>query len=304
MRKVGVLALAVAAALVAQEPVTVAYSSRPLLPHDIVPSLYQAFLIYDDGPNRLTVYNTHTGELVYTASVKNPPISGNARLTSIALTREGTAAVGIANLPGDDGYTGGVAFLDRSGVQIRFSSTGHFLPCHLTYDAKGSLWAFGVDVASDSQDYALVRRFDEKGNQTGAFLMRSSFPSAPFHCNRGLWTARASKDRVGAMAQFWNMAEPRESRGTLQQWVELDLDGKEIGRWTLGAEREGPAGGMAFTDDSGLFVEWRGEMRQLNRNDGVWRPARVQRRGLLLGAEGNQLVYAEGNGSRFVWIRP
>jgi hypothetical protein len=298
------LALGVAIVVGAEQPVTVAYSSRPFTTGEPVPALDQGYLFYNDAPNSLTLYRTHTGDRVYTASLKNPAISGNARITSAALTRDGAAAVGVAYLLGNNGYTGGLAFLDRTGAQIRFAGTGHFMPCHLTYDAKGSLWAFGTNVAPDNQDYAVARRFDENGKQTGAFLMRSSFPSEPFHCHRGLWTARASKGRVGAMAQVWNMAEPRERRGMLQQWVELDLDGKEIGRWTLGAERDGPAGGMAFTEDGRLFVDWRGEMMELDRKTAAWNRAAVQHRGILLGAEGNQLVYAENSGSRFVWIRP
>jgi hypothetical protein len=174
------------------------------------------------------------------------------------------------------------------------------MPCHLTYDAKGSLWAFGQTVAAGKEDDAVARRFDRQGKQTGAFLMRSTFPSGhdPFDCHRGLWTAGAAKDRVGAMAEVWNTAGPQ------QQWVELDLEGKEIGRWTLGSERDGPAGGMAFTAEGRLFVQWRGQLVELDRKTAAWKPAKVQHRALLLGAESNQLVYAEGNGSRFVWIRP
>ena len=86
--------------------------------------------------------------------------------------------------------------------------------------------------------------------------------------------------------------------------MELDLDGKEIGRWTLGAERDGPGDQMAFTEDGRLFVRWREQLLELDRKNAAWKPASVQHRALLLGAEGNQLVYAEGNGLRFVWIRP
>lgn len=301
MHRFAMMVLGVAVVL-AEEPARVAYGNRPFANHEPVPALDQNHLFFHEGPNSLTLYETHKGAPVYTTSLKEPQLSGNARITGAALARDGVTAVGVAFLPGKDGESGGLAFLDPRGAQIRFAGTGRFMPCHVTYDARGSLWAFGFEVAAGDSDYAVARRFDGQGKSAGAFLMRSTFAPIlnPFDCHRGQWTARTSNDRVGAMAEVWNARE----RFMEQLWVELDLDGKEIGRWMLGSEREGPAGGMAFTEDSRLFVRWRGQLLELDRKERMWRPAQVQRRGLLLGAEGNELVFTEGNGQRFVWVRP
>jgi hypothetical protein len=67
MRRLATLALAVAV-LIAEEPVNIAYGSRPFLANDPVPSLDQNHLFFHEGPNRLSLYNTHNGERVYTAS--------------------------------------------------------------------------------------------------------------------------------------------------------------------------------------------------------------------------------------------
>ena len=185
------------------------------------------------------------------------------------------------------------------------------MPSHVCVAPDGAIWSFGWQRSlikgdmEEENDYPQVRRFSRDGQQTGAFLPRSQFsPSMkPFPAYGGLWMARAAKDRVGSFAH-------RSQAGHREEWVELDLEGNLIGRWPLPAR---PGGGFAFTLSGDVYIvtprtaDRARELLRLNRDAGAWDvmseyPAA---RGLLLGAEGDDLVFTAPPtpGFRLQWFR-
>ncbi len=160
-------------------------------------------------------------------------------------------------------------------------------------------------MAEDREDYFQVRKFSKEGKQAGAYLPRSLFPGglAPFSGCRGLWLVRAVADRIGALAY-------RSDAGHQPEWVELNLDGKLIGRWKLGRDADG---GLAYTSDARLFARsWDRKsgkplLSRLDKDSSAWiavenpMPGDEFRAGLLLGADENDLVFAEPGGLRLRW---
>ncbi len=132
----------------------------------------------------------------------------------------------------------------------------------------------------------MARRFDGRGRETGAFLMRSTFAPGgltPFGCNSGSWTARASNERVGALSDSNTM-------GRQPMWVELDMDGKRpaAGNW---ARTERTAGWL-LPGMVACFARFRGQTMEFEREKLLWKrsPTQHPERALLLGADNNDLV--------------
>jgi hypothetical protein len=192
---------------------------------------------------------------------------------------------------------------------------------HLCFGLDSTIWASGLqrDAArrdiEDEQDYMIVRRWNAQGELTGSFVQRSSFPPglSPGGGFGGLWGIRASRGRVG-MRLFSGKSSER------MVWLELDDSGKELGRWTLPAEH---TDGMAFRGDQLYSVTstWnRGErtnvwmLNQLDRTTSKWHPVVTKEWtepggapgmfGVLIDADGDNLVMARQSGSVLEWIKP
>lgn len=205
------------------------------------------------------------------------------------------------------GIRTGLAFFDAAGRQIRFAPTGLYHPAHLCFDNRGRLWSFGWqrshtnNAMAETDDYAQVRRYDAMGRETGAFLPRSAFPGPenPFPGGPALWVARASDSTIGVHVYYGYARK-------LARWIELDYDGHLVGDWKTNLDH---SGGAAFTPDGRLFGrDWdpatkRTVFRQFDRATSSWLPIPFDPDpGLLLGADGPNLVFAGPNGLDLYWI--
>lgn len=276
-----------------------------------VPALDKGYLLFTDRANGVEVW-APDGQLVFQTAVINPP---TAHVMSAAIDRDGTVAVGVAYSAGK-GFAGGIAFLDRSGKQVRFVDTERYMPSHICFDLSHSvLWTFGwqrdslQNGSEDSEDYLMFRKFSLEGQQLGAYAKRSLFPKpglSPGGPVGGLWRLRVSADRVGALAYSGQT-------GGSSDWIELDLAGKLIGHWKLGSDTNG---GTAFTSASRLcrqtFRDKTPRVECFDRNTQAWKLAsnltitdeNGRALGILLGADGDNLVFGEGNGNiRLSWVR-
>ena len=165
----------------------------------------------------------------------------------------------------------------------------------------------------DRQDYLIIRRFNMQGRETGAFVMRSSFPPglSPGGPWGGLWGIRAAGDRIGAFMYSGKNGQPLV-------WLELDSSGNEQGRWTLPA---GSTGGRAFTkkalyavklksDQEKRVAVW--ELDALDKDTSAWKPVskveyswdNLRDGGMLMDADGEELVLAKEGGAILEWIKP
>ena len=274
---------------------------------NVVPTLDKGYLIeYPGVPSADVTLVRPDGTLAYTARVV-PPDGAGVIVGNGAVDRDGTLAVGVG-YEGPDGFAGGIAWFDSGGKQIRFVSTGRYVPSQLSFGADRSLWAIGgqrdavLRHHADSQDYMIFRKYSPEGKEVGAYLPRSAFPRGlePGSCGHGSWHLRVAKDRVGALM--------RSGKTSLNpEWVELDLSGNLIGRWNVDSLTR--LQGEAFTESGNLYAlvcqEDNFTLRVLNRKTGGFDavdfdvPSGL---GFLLGADGDNLVFHFQTPGRFRWV--
>ena len=275
-----------------EEPARVVTFGRSYL-SDPLPASDKGYLLFLDHSNGVEVWGPD-GQLAFQTRVNNPLSS---YVMSAAIDRDGSVAVGLAY-----DRSGGIAVLDRSGKQVRFTETGRYLPAHICFDSNHNLWTFGwqrdgvQSDAEDAEDYMLFRKYSPDGKQLGAFVSRSLFPRpglSPGSPSGGLWRLRVSDDRVGAVAYAGRTSETHE-------WIELSLEGRLIGRWKTGP---GKSGGMAFTSSNALCRQRIDhELSQLecfDRESKAWKPSGNDSPyfGILLGADGNDLIFGSNGGN-------
>jgi hypothetical protein len=97
----------------------------------------------------------------------------------------------------------------------------------------------------------------------------------------------AAKDRIGVLAQSG-------VRGSLQEWIELDLQGNLIGRWRLD---DSNFARVALTTDGRVYVQKSNgpsttRFFTLDRNTSTWKPVTPLTDYRFCGADGDQLVFA------------
>jgi hypothetical protein len=175
------------------------------------------------------------------------------------------------------------------------------MPAGLAFDQEHFLWVVGQGGKNDF----LVRKISKDGKEVEAYLPQSSFGGLAFSAGLGLWRVRAAKGTVGLLAYAGTDHE--------LEWVELDLEGKLLGRWTLGARNDG---GYAYTADGQLYAKsWdeKGKPRLavFDRAKRSWIPVQDRSVGagqdlsmhLLLGADQDDLVFAR-DGAQLIWVKP
>lgn len=301
----------------ALDTVRVVQSGRPFTAFTQIPIMDRGYLFFiTHNSPELDAY-TPDGRL-YFATVIQGPDGAVPQITDAAIDDRGNVAVSFVYGSIQTLFQGGLAFLDASGKQTATLSTGRYQTSHLCFSSGGSLWTRGWQRSvtanrSDSEDYFIIRRYDTQGRQTGGFVKRSSFPPglSPGGAWGGRWGIRASGDRIGAL-----MMSGQNSQRLV--WLELDTSGKELGRWTL---PPGHTSGMAFTRDAVYAVNttsdrdhrtsvW--ELDTLDKATSTWKPvSKVEYSwdhpcdcGILMTADGDDLIFAKTGGSTLEWIRP
>ena len=210
----------------------------------------------------------------------------------------GSAAVGVSARTGASGIISGILLLDRGGRQTRFIDTGRYLPDHLGIAPDGSIWTLGWQrdavstveglVRPDREDYMIVRHFSADGKQLNAYLPRSSFPRGLEPGGAGLGVLiGVSQDRVGIVASSGKTSANAE-------WVELDWNGNVLERSRIDDVLR--AVSLALTADDHVYLQgpkW-GQVYTLDHASHTWKSLQ-QGVGMLMGADGNNLVYRGEN---------
>jgi hypothetical protein len=181
--------------------------------------------------------------------------------------------------------TGSIALFKPDGSPAGQIVTSPYLPSQVSFAPDHSLWTLGTEdpraTGEPPADYFLLRHYSRAGELLGQFLPRSSFPadSEPVHLGEGFHMLRVANGRVGAVL---NGAGERRSRNL---WLEVDLNGAEIGRWD--AIRV-----AAITDSGVVYTQIGKQVSTLDHASGSWKPVQLSD-DFLLGAEGNTLVFLE-----------
>lgn len=260
-----------------------------LSPRNITPTFDKGYLfVYDT--RSIDVFGPDGSHLYDVAAVVENAKAAN--IVNAAADADGTTA-GAVKYFDDTTHKdrGGIAVFDSLGKQIRFFDTGLYHPTQIAFGPDHSIWTLGWpgnQVGRCPDDFLILRNYSQDGQELGAFLPRSSFDPHPDPIGPmvGMWELRVMGDRVGAVIYKSSIYAPDESPCKDMLWVETDLKGKELGRWNVGAKSP-----EAFTQSGGLFARMRGSLCIFDRGTKTWRKLAVPAEGILLGADGDSLVF-------------
>jgi hypothetical protein len=280
------LLLAAACFGFAQSPVreveTGAVISGPL------PGLANNHLYFIDMPDHVRVFSPNG----YSSIVIDLDGRGDERsyVQGIAIDSDGTIAVAWGTRRGPSG----IEVRDGSGTLLRTIDTGLFMPGSVAFDADHSLWSFGWQRAAKgsqvpARDFGMLRRYSAAGNQMAAFLPRSVFP-------KGLEPggAQAQEQRIHVMPDHLGLVAFSGETGNKQEWVEVDFNGKVLGRWRIDGNQFAC---VTPTSDGNVYATERDPKTQkdivvrLDRATSTWQPVATGAKGQLYGADGDRLIF-------------
>jgi len=267
------------------------YYQGPLAPLNTAPTFDRGYLaVYEQGG--FSLYGPD-GVPRYKAAPVVPGAS-SVFIGNVAVDAEGIAAVTLNYYvnSGEHGSkrAGGLALFDAQGKQVRFFSTGAYVPSQVAFAPDGSIYSLGylLNVRwAEHPDYDILRKYSREGEELLAALPRSSVDPNPKDSQpdpvpgfTGLWGLRVTADRIG----FWIFRDDLQRR----QWIEADLRGRPSGRWKLNQD----LGEFAVTSSGTLYANGYGHGgTRFDRKTSTWEPVPGMPDGMLLGADGNSLVF-------------
>jgi len=269
------------------------YYQGLLTPLNITPTFDKGYLFVHDA-YKIDVFGPGGSHLNDVAAVV-----AKAKVVNIinaAADADGTTAGAVEY--SFDGSTrtehGGIAVFDSSGKQERFFDTGLYFPTQVAFGPDHSIWTLGWPGIARrwSEDFCILRNYSRDGRELGAFLPRSSLPGEidPIGPMVGMWELRVIRDRIGAVIYESSVCCPEQSTRPPMLWVETDFKGKELGRWEVGLY-PAPA---AFTQSGGLYTRSDRSVSVFNRTTRTWCKVAMPADGILLGADGDSLVFLNG----------
>ena len=269
-----------------------------LVPQSIVPTFDKGYLLVYNF-EKIDVY-APDGSPLYSVSAEVP----NAKIANIqnaATDVDGTMA-GAVYYARERARGGGIVLFDRSGKQTRFFDTGKYWPTQVCFAPDHTIWTLGwqgPETSGPHDDYFVLRNYSQDGQELGAFLPRSTFEpeSDPVGPMIGGWRLRIMNNRIGAVFYGGMILGPRHKSRPMQ-WIEVDLKGKLLGRWEVGAEWPPEA----FTQSGALYTHSGDAVLVFDRSTKAWRPVAGTPAGFLLGADGNSLVFEVRGTSRLRWV--
>ena len=247
----------------------------------------------------LAVYDVDSSALIYApdGSLAFRFVPPRGSVHNVAVDVDGVTAFALANLGHVD--HGAISIVDARGTETQWIDTGDYVPSGLSFAPDHSLWAIGWkrELSSDTElpQYEILRHYARDGRELGRYLPRSSFaaefaaggPHPPAMGATGGWDLRVAGGRIGAWL--------RAKNETL--WVEADMSGKELGRWLLDGNPS------AIIADGTVYAGTAKGILALDRGSGQWRPTALHvPEGILLGAQGAQLVFAIRGAKRLLWV--
>jgi hypothetical protein len=240
----------------------------PITPLNITPTFNHGYLAaYDrDGVHIYAPDGTPS-------TVLNP----KGVIVNVDIDTDGSLAAAIE---GSQPSPGLIALFTSKGFLTTSIDTGAWHPSNIVFAPDHSIWALGSEeyLLSAKPDYFILRHYSPTGDLLSEFVPRSAFPaeSNPGQIFVGLWGLRAASGRLGMILR-------RAGDKKSDLWLETDLNGKEIGRWS-GTPR-------AFADNGSVYAPSPQGLTRLDKLTGAWTLVAQASKDVLLGAEGNTLVF-------------
>jgi hypothetical protein len=264
----------------AAEPVReVSYRGADLAPTNTRPTFDHGYLaVYDQ--DKINIY-APDGSFAFSFA---PPHGGLT--VSVAVDTDGTVAAAMGFVPPE--YGSGFALLDRTGALKTYTTTYPYAPTQVCFAPDHSVWTIGNVRTKETPDYFVLRHYSREGKEIGAYLPRSTLDKAeivePVENYVGSWSIRVANNRIGAYLNYGGHKE--------RMWIEVGLDGRELGRWKFPDGFDGSP--SAFTQSGAVYARGRFDVFLLDHSSRMWNPVSPASDGRLLGADGDNLVF---------WIR-
>jgi hypothetical protein len=248
-----------------------------------VPQWQNGFLVVtppeswsDSGEPNYKLYG-RDGRLRLSERLVMPQAPGS-RITAVAVAEDGSSAVAAEDV---------IALVDKSGKLERAWRISPAQAIDITLAPDRSVWVLAVSTTQDSE---LLRHHGRDGKLIGKFI-----PQPAPHDGWGYSEIHAIRDRVGAFLD------------STQEWIEIDpAAGKVLGRWKLPT----PIGTqgltrLVLTDAGRLYAVTKGrpDLYEFDRGGPRWKILN-QPHGVLLGTDGELLVFGSYRDRQLVWFDP
>jgi hypothetical protein len=259
------------------------YQADTLTPANITPTFDNGYLVVY-AIRSVLVYGPE-GTLAYTIAIPD-----GSHIPNVAVESDGTSAAAVHM----SGQKGRISILSRAGAQLTEIDTGQYQPSYVCFAPDHSIWATGAGVSSSVEEFFILRHYSRDGAEIERFLPRSSFQmrGEPAIDVTGFSGLRAAKNSLGLLIGYGGEGR----RPAL--FLETDLNGKELGRWL--ADFDGwPA---AFTPSGAVYAQQGGHILTLDRAGRTWNPTRIPTDGLLIGADGETLVFMVRGSPVLRWV--
>lgn len=280
------LSLALAGAGIAQTPVTALYENLPGA------ALYSnGYLLSWNSPEytQVTLYG-RDGKPVFSA----PEWRGGSSFVMWAVDSDGIVAGGYQPRRLMEGR---IDLLDPFGNVTCTINTGSYIPQQLVFAPDHTIWTAGYNAANGgTQDFNVLHHYARTGEALGESLpwsqISGDFQSPVIGTFAGGQLLYAGNDRIG-----WDAALHRGSR----TWIEVSFSGVLLGKYDLKTSDGFPLMPVAMTASGNAYATVLkfhfARFAVLDRSKGVWENVVGDPGGLLIGAEGNKLVFSTPDGT-------
>ncbi len=194
---------------------------------------------------------------------------------------------------------GHIDLLDHTGVVISTINTGSYIPQQVAFAPDHTVWAACFNAERQpGQDFNVLHHYARTGEELGQALSYAQIGGDLKHPvienPRGLQFLYTANDRIG-----WNEALHTGSR----TWVEVSFSGELLGKYELKTPDGLSVMPLTMTASGNVYAmifKPRGEARfaVLNREKGVWEKVVGDPAGLLIGSEGDNLVFMQLAGAK------
>jgi hypothetical protein len=281
------LSLALVPACVAQAPITAQYENLPGV------AVYSnGYLLSWDSPQytQVTLYG-RDAKPAFSA----PERTGDSSRVMWAVDSDGVVAGAYRPLHLMEGR---IDLLDLTGNVTRTINTGSYIAQQLIFAPDHTIWTASYNAQYDgAQDFNVLHHYARTGEELGQALSWSQIGGDLKHPvieiilgSRLLYIAN---DRIG-----WNAA----LRPGPRTWIEVSFSGVLLGKYDLKTTDGLSLMPVAMTASSNVYATifkfHSARFAVLNRSKGLWQNVVGDPAGVLIGSEGDNLVFFNPDGAR------
>jgi hypothetical protein len=200
----------------------------------------------------------------------------------------------------DRSEEGRIDVLDMSGQVLRTINTGSYQTTSLIYAPDHTLWTVGFVGCTLDDEFNVVRHYASTGEKLGEAVPWSQIQGSFNSCTAlqpliGYRVLFSANDRFGFIGN---------NGKTLAKWIEVGFDGKLLGQYDLSPYHGRYFNPRAMTSSGDVYAQIgeNGDYHKgyavLDRSSCTWRKVSGCPEGRLIGADGDNLVFAQsGDGA-------